>query len=194
MRSKDGNNAAEPGKDYFAGIGRKHLAGQNGYVTAIGLAESWVSLPVAASRLKTTALLPSWLVTIIQVAVRIPVKISRRFAAGFRGADHGELERRRIDGEFRDAVVAAIGGVDEFAIRRDADFGTGAGALEIGGQRGDFLKRRERAFCGIPVEGGDHAAHFVEHVHDFAVQGWKIGWRGAAAGFDGGEGRITLGA
>src|SRR5262249_29797543 len=71
-----------------------------------------------------------------------------------------------IQGESGDAVVTAIGHVDEAARRMDLDLGTCIRPLEICRKRGDRLKSLERAFFVVKGVRCDAAALLVVNVGD----------------------------
>src|SRR6266446_5697758 len=71
-------------------------------------------------------------------------------------ADHAQ-QPFRIGGEDSDAVVAAVGAINETAVRRDCDLGCGAVAGEVCRQRRHHLERLERAAFGVELVGRDRA-------------------------------------
>src|SRR5215471_9411015 len=94
---------------------------------------------------------------------------ARGAAEGRLPAGYPQRPLLRIDGEDGDAVVAAVGGVDETPVRPDRDLGRGAVAGEFACQRRHDLERREGAAFGVEAVGRDRAVEFVEHPHD-----WKF--------------------
>src|SRR5207237_387717 len=69
-------------------------------------------------------------------------------------------------GEGRDAVVSAVGDVEELPRWMDPNLGTGVGAREVLWEGADRLQRTERAAPGVEGVGGHAAALLVGDVGD----------------------------
>src|SRR5450432_731120 len=85
----------------------------------------------------------------------VDLEVTGGLALGGDVLDRGQLARFRIYGEDCDAVMAAIGGVDEFAIGEDFDFGGVVLSGGAGGEGGDSLHGVHGSGFGIEVQGVD---------------------------------------
>ena len=113
------------------------------------------------------------------------------FAAA--GRDLDQLQRAvGLDREDRDALVAAVGGVNEFAVGVDADLGgtVGVGDDEAGGQGGDMLDGCGSAARGVVGADADRAVDFVQDVEEAPVAG-ELGVARPGAGRGGDECRVV---
>ena len=80
--------------------------------------------------------------------------------------------------------MAAVGGVNEFAVGGDFDIGAGVFcAIESGGEGGGGLDGDEFAGLGGALVGGDAVAFFVIEIND-----GQLGMKGEVAGLKAGRG------
>lgn len=121
-------------------------------------------------------------------------EVARDRAAGGDVFDEGEFAGGGVAGEDREAVVAAVGGVDKAVVGMDPDFGARFRAVVIGGEGGEGLDRREGAGGSVVAEGAERRVELVEDVEMFSVAGelavarTGAGRDGGVAGFVAGEG------
>src|SRR5436853_6961359 len=96
-------------------------------------------------------------------------KMPRRFAAGGMRFYKREGPFGLVDVENREAVVAAVGDVEEFARGMNGDLGGRAIAIEIRRQGRKSLKFAQRAFVIIVREDGDRRSNLAVHVGELAI-------------------------
>src|SRR5262249_31558806 len=90
---------------------------------------------------------------------------TRRTALGRLPTDDAQ-QSLRICREDGDAVVAAVGTVDETAIRGDRDLCHCAVIGEVARQRRHDLERLKSAAFGVEAVGRDRAVEFIKYPHD----------------------------
>src|SRR5262249_4680242 len=87
-----------------------------------------------------------------------------------------------VDGEARDAVVAAVGRVQEFPGGRHLNLGAGVAFLITGGQGGDGLEGAQGAVSGVEVVPSDARALLVGEIEyglagmEAEVAGPRLRW------------------
>ena len=116
---------------------------QTGLETAI-LCPVGSSVPVCGSIRKTTMLSPSWLATRQNVPVGSMLKFRGVLMPGGLVLDERQRPLVGVDPVHRDAVVPAIGAVEELAARVHANLGARARSGELVRQRRDRLNRVQR--------------------------------------------------
>ena len=88
---------------------------------------------------------------------RVDVEVSRRFDIGGFVLDEGQRSFGPADSVDRDAIVAAVGAVEEPAARMNAHLGARAGAVECLGKRRDCLDFRQSAGSRLVCKSSDGA-------------------------------------
>ena len=99
---------------------------------------------------------------------RIYAEIAGRPASGRLLLDQGKLTCLPIDGEYRYAVVTAVGTVDEIATGMDPNLGCRVVTREILGQGGNRLDGFERSSFNIMRKSSNLGGHLQVHVGELA--------------------------